>query len=63
MYGEIVCLGLPLLIVFRKMCDELGMHLGRHYTVFSKLGLFFPSSIGFLEVKGGSGGIAEQIVG
>lgn len=41
MYDEIVCLRLPVLIVFRKMCDEVGMHLSTHYTGFSKLDLFF----------------------
>lgn len=53
MYDEIVCLRLHVLIVFRKMCDELGMHLGITLCCLFQTGFIFLSSAGFLEVKVG----------
>lgn len=58
MYVEIVCLGLPVLIVFGKMSDKLGVHLGTCDIIFSKVSFFFS---GFVEVRGRDGGIAEQM--
>ena len=53
MYDEIACLRLPVLIVFGKMCDELGMHLGITLCCFFQTQLIFLSSPGFLEVRVG----------
>lgn len=59
MYNEIVCLGLAVLIVFRKMYIELETLLATYGPLFSKLDLFFSVLLAF-KVKVGMGGAQNR---